>query len=183
MRTPCRVILSVALGLMLMPSDAAGQFSLGGVMDFLERLSGPKFDGYGVTAARRLGESPVRLRATAIWHDADEEEDGDEVEISMDSYQLAGELLLPRFPVDIGAGVAYHSFGGDVDDFTHFSIPVYAQVRIPLIARRFRITPMVGYRRFSAFDETDFAPFTFDDVSRDDAEWVRFISFAVEYVF
>jgi len=177
-----RLIQSVLVGLMVL--GGAGRLSaqdaqdggggLGGFLDWLHKLSGPRFVGAGLTAFYTVpGEAGIRLRLSGVYRTSISESgevtpaDGN---ITMISVQPAVEFPVQKIPIDFGVGFALHRFGGDAQGFWHYSVPIYVQFR-PRGAGR--VTPLlgVGVHIFPKFDQADFAPLAVT-VSRVDSEAV-----------
>ncbi|NIS66486.1 MAG: hypothetical protein GTO05_15265 [Gemmatimonadales bacterium] len=154
-------------------SGEAQSAGLGGLLDWIHRLSGPQFAGAGVTAFGTLkGESHVRARLSVVHRrsfDEAEEVVQPDVMITMWTVQPTIEFPLQNAPLELAVGVAFHRFQGDVDPFWHYSVPVLAQVRLKTgsVFPRFGL----GIHIFPAFGPDDFSPLTVD-VSRDKAELV-----------
>lgn len=147
---------------------------LGAFLDWLHKLSGPRFVGAGVTGFYTVSNATgIRLRLDGVYRtsisEAGEVEPQD-ANITMITVQPTVEFPLRGIPFDVGVGIAFHRFGGDADGFWHYSVPILAQFRprgggpvIPRIG--------IGVHIFPKFDPEDFAPLNVD-VSREDAEAV-----------
>ena len=147
---------------------------LGAFLDWLNKLSGPRFVGAGVTAYYQFrGDAEIRLRLSGVYRTS-VSESGEvtpaDANITMITLQPAVEFPVQKIPIDFGVGFAVHRFGGDADGFWHYSVPVYAQFR-PRGERR--VTPLlgIGVHIFPKFDAADFAPLGVT-VSREDSEAV-----------
>lgn len=146
----------------------------GAFLDWLHKLSGPRFVGVGLTAYYQVpGETGIRLRLSGVYRTSVSESGEvtpDDANITMITVQPAVEFPVQKIPVDFGVGVALHRFAGDADGFWHYSVPVYAQFR-PRGDRR--VTPVlgIGVHIFPEFDPADFAPLVVT-VSRTDSEAV-----------
>lgn len=156
-----------------------------GVMDWIMKMSGPGLRGWGVSGWVPAGEGTVRIRGSIAWRDSGSSDDAVSPpgsQIDMTSYQLTLEYPLARADwLVLGVGIARHDFGGDANEFTKVSLPVYAHAR-------FRIYKWIhgvgefGVHYFRPFDSTDFAPLTVD-VARDGfGEFAPWIVFGLEIV-
>jgi hypothetical protein len=170
-----RLIQSVIVGLLVF--GGAGRLSaqdLGGFLDWLHKLSGPRFLGAGLTGVYTFpGEAGIRLRLSGVYRTSISES-GEvtpaDANITMLSVQPALELPVQKIPIDFGVGFALHRFGGDAVGFWHYSVPIYVQLR-PRSAGR--VSPLfgIGIDVFPKFEQADFAPLTVT-VSRVDSEAV-----------
>jgi hypothetical protein len=165
------VVLGRADGLSAQTDEGGG---LGAFLDWLHRLSGPRFVGVGATGFYTVpGETGIRLRFSGVYRTS-VSESGEvtpaNANITMLTLQPTIEFPLQQIPIDFGIGVGLHHFGGDADGFWHYSIPIVAQFRP---RGEGRIVPRIGLALnvFPKFDATDFAPLVVT-VSRDDAEAV-----------
>lgn len=147
---------------------------LGAILDWLHKLSGPRFVGAGLTGSvAPAGDSGIRLRLTGVYRTSISESGEvtpDDANITMLSLQPAVEFPVLGIPIDFGVGVALHRFGGDAEGFWHYSVPVYVQFR-PRNTRRVAPLLGVGVHVFPRFEPSDFAPLVVT-VSRQDAEAV-----------
>jgi hypothetical protein len=160
----------------------------GGIFDWIHKLSGPRFVGGGGSAFFQFGSGThgklgprVRLsgstrtsinRGKVVPADAN---------ISMNTLQLVGEYTIqprPRwlnYRFYVGAGIAIHEFGGDVDEFSKRSVPVTVGIRrIEGIRWRpfgLELVPVLSgtVHFFGKFNQDDFAPLMVD-VPRDKGE-------------
>ena len=172
-----RLIQSVLVGLLVLGGAgklAAQDLDLGGILDWLHKLSGPRFVGAGLTAVYTIpGEAGIRLRLSGVYRTSISES-GEvtpaDANITMITVQPAVEFPVQKIPIDFGVGFALHRFGGDAAGFWHYSVPIYAQFR-PRGPRR--VTPLlgIGIHIFPKFNATDFAPLTFT-VSRTNTDAV-----------
>lgn len=151
------------------PVQAQG---MGAILDFIQKLSGPKMIGPALSVYTE-GER-VRGRFTGAWRwsfNSDDKIDPDGSKITMLSLQPTVEVPLGSSPLDAVAGFALHRFGGDVkEDFWHWSIPAYLQLRFPLTGP-VSVRLAVGGHYFAEFGATDFDDLVVD-VSRTGGEWV-----------
>jgi hypothetical protein len=168
-------IMLVGLGFLggagSLPAQDAG---LGAFLDWLHKLSGPRFVGGGVSGFVTLpGDAGVRLRLSGAYRTSTGES-GEvtpaDANITMLSVQPAVEFPVQSIPIDFGLGVALHRFGGDAEGFWHYSVPVYVQFR-PRNTRRVAPLLGVGVHVFPRFEPSDFAPLAVT-VSRQDSEAV-----------
>jgi hypothetical protein len=171
-----RLIRSIVLvGLMVVGgTERLRAQDLGAILDWLHKLSGPRFVGAGLTGSvAPAGESGIRLRLTGVYRTSISES-GEvtpaDANITMISVQPAVEFPVSEIDVDFGVGFALHRFGGDADGFWHYSVPVYMQYRP---RKDWRVVPLlgIGVHVFPKFDQADFAPLNVT-VSRQDAEAV-----------
>jgi hypothetical protein len=186
MRMLRRAILCLACVLPWTPLEAAAQerSGAGAIMDFIYKLSGPQFFGFGITGHFWPSDAPLQARLTAVRRSSIREEDEvvpADADITMTTVQLGLEYLVPRVPVNFAGAVAYHRFAGDADAFWHPSFPFEVAARIPPIGRRVVIRPAIGYHIFPGFDTSDFEPLVVS-VSRDETEYVRYYSLTIELV-
>ena len=147
---------------------------LGVFLDWLHKLSGPRFVGGGVSGFVTLpGDAGVRLRLSGAYRTSTGESGEvtpDYANITMLSVQPAVEFPVQRIPIDFGLGVALHRFGGDAEGFWHYSVPVYVQFR-PRNTRRVAPLLGIGVHIFPRFEPSDFEPLAVT-VSRQDSEAV-----------
>jgi hypothetical protein len=152
-------------------SDGGG---VGIFLDWLHKLSGPRFVGAGLSGFLTLpGDAGVRLRLSGTYRTSTGESGEvtpEDANITMLSVQPAVEFPVQRIPIDFGVGVALHRFGGDAEGFWHYSVPVYVQFR-PRNTRRIAPLLGVGVHIFPRFEPSDFAPLVVT-VSRQDSEAV-----------
>jgi hypothetical protein len=134
---------------------------LGGILDWINRLSGPRMIGPAATGWVSLGEVPrLRLSVAKRWsRTTDPKISPAGSRLSMWSIQPAMDFKV-KGPLWLGGGVAIHRFGGDSDAFTHVSIPLYAQARVPFGDSRVRAVLSAGTHYFPKFDTGDFSPLT-----------------------
>ena len=129
-------------------------------------------------------ENSVRFRISAIYrtsYDEAEEIDPDDASIQMITLRPVFEIPLGSLPVDLGAGFAFHRFqGDDFQSFWHWSVPMQAQLRIP-IGRVFRLRGGLSVDIYPRFDGSDFSPLIVN-VSTEKAEAVlgAFLGFDLE---
>jgi hypothetical protein len=147
---------------------------VGAFLDWLHRLSGPRFVGAGVTAFKEIsGDSGIRLRVSGVYRTS-VSESGEvtpsDANITMISLQPALEFAVQKLPIEFGVGLALHRFGGDAEGFWHYSVPVYVQFR-PRGAARVQPVLGIGVHLFPKFEAQDFAPLAVT-VSRQDSEAV-----------
>jgi hypothetical protein len=156
------------------PVAEADGGGLGVFLDWLHKLSGPRFVGGGVSGFVTLpGDAGIRLRLSGAYRTSigeTGEVTPDDANITMLSVQPAVEFPVQRIPIDFGVGVALHRFGGDADGFWHYSVPVYVQFR-PRNTRRIAPLLGIGVHIFPRFEPSDFAPLAVT-VSRQDSEAV-----------
>lgn len=179
--------LAIVLASLVSAQPAHGQEGggIGGLLDWINKMSGPRMVGPAVTGWFAVGEDfALRGSVAARWSSTTD----DAVtfpptfpasRIRMISLQPSLEYRLHE-TARLGAGLAFHRFGDGVDGFWHPSFPLYAQVRVPTEGR-LRPVVSVGAQIFPEFDAEDFAPLTVD-VSRDGPEASLWVSAGVEYV-
>jgi len=170
-----RLIQSVLVGLLVF--GGAGKLAaqdFGGFLDWLHKLSGPRFVGVGLTTSYTVpGEAGIRLRLSGVYRTS-VSESGEvtpaDANITMISVQPALEFPVQKIPLDFGVGFALHRFGGDATGFWHYSVPIYVQYR-PRDAGK--VTPFIGagVHIFPKFGAADFLPLNVT-VSRTDSEAV-----------
>ena len=165
-----RLIQSVIVGLLVFggAENLAAQ-DFGGFLDWLHKLSGPRFVGAGLTTSYTIpGESGIRLRLSGVYRTSISES-GEvtpaNANITMISVQPALEFPVQKIPIDFGVGFALHRFGGDATGFWHYSVPIYVQYRSRGAGK---VTPVHIFPKFGA---TDFLPLNVT-VSRTDSEAV-----------
>jgi hypothetical protein len=167
------VFLSGA-GRLAAQSEAQNGGGLGAFLDWLHKLSGPRFVGAGLSGFYTLpGDAGIRLRLSGTYRTSISESGEvtpEDANITMMSLQPAVEFPVQKIPIDFGLGVALHRFAGDADGFWHYSVPIYVQFR-PRGAGR--VVPLlgIGVHVFPRFEPSDFAPLTVT-VSRQDSEAV-----------
>jgi len=170
-----RSIVLVGLGFLCGAGGLSAQDSgFGAFLDWLHKLSGPRFVGAGLSGFHTLpGNAGVRLRLSGVYRTSIGES-GEvtpaEANITLISLQPAVEFPVQGIPIDFGVGVALHRFGGDAEGFWHYSVPVYVQFR-PRNARRVAPLLGIGVHVFPRFEPSDFAPLVVT-VSRQDSEAV-----------
>jgi hypothetical protein len=156
---------------------------LGAFLDWLHRLSGPRFVGGGLSGFLTLpGDAGIRLRLSGAYRTSVSEE-GEVVpadaNITMITIQPAVEFPLRNLPLDFSLGVGLHRFGGDAEGFWHYSVPIGLQYRPALGGR---LAPRIGMALnvFPEFEASDFDPLTVT-VSRDDAEAVLQVFIGLDF--
>jgi len=166
-----RLILILAvLAAPLLPAQVRAQDErqgIGAVLDFINKLSGPRMLGPSASYFHTLGSGP-RLRIsvgylTAVGSDDVIDPDGSSVQ----ALTLAPVLEVPLggSPVELAAGVRFHRFSGDLaDPFWHWSIPGRLQGRFPLggAASGLRLRLAAGVEYFPEFGAADFDPLVVD---------------------
>jgi hypothetical protein len=180
----CCTVLMVLLSLAGAQSLEAQRKGLGGILDFIGRLSGPRMVGPAATGWMALGEAEVlRVRVSAARRWSVHYEGAvlpEDESVDMWSLQPGLELKLAD-PFAVGAGVAVHRFSGDfADPFIHLSYPVYAQWRFPT-GSPIQAVLSAGFHYWPAFDEGDFAPLE-TGVSTVSGEPTRWFGVGFEYV-
>jgi hypothetical protein len=174
--------LAVALaGLVPAQPVGAQDEGIGGLLDWINKLSGPRMVGPALTGWIALNDDfVVRGSVAARWSSTtDESIRPTDNRVSMVSLQPTVEYRISE-AARLGAGFAFHHFGGDADGFWHPSFPLYTQVRFPMESR-WKAVVTVGAQVFTEFDAADFDPLIVD-VSRDGAEASLWLSAGVEYV-
>ena len=147
----------IALALATAPTPAHAQDRLGGVLEWIHRLSGPQFIGPSVSYARGE-EVGFRLALAYRWSvasDAQIDPDGRLTMLSLTPTIEFGVLDQLR----LGTGAAAHRYGGDVDGFWHWSVPVYAQGVFPA-SNSMDVLVGAGAHYFFEFEADDFSPRT-----------------------
>ena len=158
--------LSVALLLVVAtPADAAAQSRLGGLLDWVHKLSGPQFIGPALSYA--VGNDAARFRISGAYRWSFSSEDAidpDDATITQLTIHPAGEFRIWEsqgrgFRLEGNAGVALHRFMGDSDGFWHWSLPVYLQSLVP-VSDRLDLRIGAGGHYFFEFGDDDFLPLT-----------------------
>jgi len=128
----------------------------GAVVDWIHRLSGPSMLGPAVSYYSNLVEDGLRFRVTGAYRVPVAAYDKIDLSHSLNMASLQPGLEIPiRELFEINAGLAFHRFGGTGHDpVLHWSVPVYAQLRIPANNMFFRFG--LGGHYFPSFDEDDF---------------------------
>lgn len=182
----CSAWLMTLLSLTAVESLEAQRRGIGGILDWINKLSGPSFVGAGATISSRFGTLESRRNdgvQLAVIYRHSVSETGEVTPASADiiMWTARGTLeltvfKLPYGTVDFGFGPSIHRFAGaDFDDFTHFSLPLQLTVRPWSLSGRdylwngFGVG--LGLNIFPKFDATDFAPLVVG-VSRDKTEAV-----------
>ena len=152
------------------PAPAHAQDRLGGVLEWIHRLSGPQFIGPAVSYARGNEAARFRLSGAYRWSFSSEDQiDPSDAGLTMFSLTPAGEFRVWNW-LEAGAGVGAHRYGGDADGFWHWSIPLYAQAMVPM-SDRLDARIGLGWHYFFEFGADDFAPLVVT-APRDGGEWV-----------
>ena len=171
-------VIAVALGwAMPQPVQAQDRDGWGAFLDWLNKLSGPRMVGPAVSGFVSASEDvDVRLTLARRWAtDADEtisappSSSVTDPTLTMWAIRPAVEYRLHDY-LSVGGGFEIQRFGGDVEAFTHWSVPVYAHARMPLLDG-VRLAVSLGGQYFPAFDLADFLPMTVD-VKTDGGEMV-----------
>ncbi|HSM59665.1 MAG TPA: hypothetical protein VK849_02660, partial [Longimicrobiales bacterium] len=177
----------VVLACTALPHQARAQEEdgVGGVIDWIIRLSGPGLVGPAISYFHQF-EAGVRVRFSLAYRVSENSDDAIEPDgSSINALTLRPDLEVPiRGPLEVGAGVSVNRFGGDIDQgFWHASIPVFLQVRAPFdAAGPWRARAGLGLEYFMEFDAADFDPLTVD-VSTSGGEWAPIAFIGVDYVF
>lgn len=162
------IVMAVAL-----PSAVHAQRP-GGLLDWIHKLSGPQFIGPALSYATGGEAARFRISGAYRWSFASDDVMDPDGSITMFSLQPTGEFKLFQAwsaPIEAGLGLGLHRFGGDVDGFWHFSIPIYAQALVPLSDRLdLRVGLQTHY--FFEFGDDDFSPIAVD-VRRNRGEFVN----------
>lgn len=177
----CTVVMTL-ISLAGGQSLEAQQSGIGGILDWINRLSGPRMVGPAATGWVSLGERPrLRMSVARRWSvHTDDSPLPDDAQITMWSFQPTVDFRLSD-PLALGGGVAIHRFGGDFDNaFTHFSFPVYAQVRFPTGSRVQGVLSLGGHY-FREFGEADFGTLP-TGVSKDGGEFSFWFGLGFEVV-
>ena len=157
------------------PVLAQDEGGLGAFLDWIHKLSGPRMVGGGVTGwISPDAESHWRFRMSASMLTSSTDND---------RVQPAGTTLrMLRFEptveyqvadvVDLGTGLSLDRYGGDADGFTHWSFPVYGQLRLPSTSR-VQFVMAAGARFFPTFADDDFAPLVINAKEKEGQFWFR----------
>ncbi|HZD05473.1 MAG TPA: hypothetical protein VE173_11155 [Longimicrobiales bacterium] len=168
--------------LLLAASPLRAQEGIGAILDWINKLSGPRFGGVGATfyaplygegGEERSYDTSIRYRLSVAMHfsyDSDDAVDPDGASIRMLTIRNSVEFPVRHIPLDFAVGFSLHRFSGDPDTFWHWSVPLRAQYRVRLSpTASLRFGPTVDV--FPKFAADDFQPLTVD-VSRDRTEAV-----------
>lgn len=180
-------MLCLAFILAVCPAPASAQdeerSGIGLFLDFIHKLSGPSFLGPGGSVYFRVSDD-MFVRVSAAGRKA-VDKDPDEVvqtgaTITMTTLQVTlDKRIVSSIPlddtdlgaVDLGVGLALHSFAGDVEEFGHESGLVQAQWR-RLFAGVFAVRAGAALHAFPPFQASDFDPLIVN-VERDGYEAVK----------
>lgn len=139
------------------PQPTAGQEDgRGGFLDWIHRLSGPSMLGPGGSWYREWETVRFRLAGAYLFPLCSDKIDPDH---SLNMLALRPSVEFPiRGPVEISTGLDLLRLGGDGHDAVyHLSIPLHAQVRVPVgSGDRWLLRMGLGARYFPSFDEEDF---------------------------
>jgi hypothetical protein len=171
---------------------AEGGLEPSGFWDWIHKLSGPEYKGWGVSLScafpckvwepwRRIRapEPGFRLRLSYSWYKADEDVTVNPAgaNLTMKTIQLAGEQRVfgwfnEALRIEVGAGLAAHLFDGQHDSFWRGSFAPYLQGR----GKLWILAPVVGggIRVFQSFGDDAFEPLTIN-LERDGPEAVGFL--------
>ena len=151
------------------PAPAQAQSRLGGVLDWIHRLSGPQFVGPALSYA--VGSERARFRASGAyrWSFASEDQIDPDGGLTQFSITPSGEIRIWRW-LEGSVGIGIHRYGGDADGFWHWSIPVVAQGLFP-VSDRTDVRGGLGWHYFPEFESDDFSPLMVT-APRDGGEWV-----------
>ena len=173
---------------------AAQEDGMGAILDWIHKLSGPPFIGFGLTGFHELRgvqlqgedtthrEPGIRFRLTTVYRMSISETGEvmpETANITMLTIQPTVEFPITRLPLEFGVGVALNRFGGDADAFWHLSVPVLAQYRPRHASSRFVPRVGVAVHVFPGFSTSDFEPLVVD-VQRGAAEAVLQFFVAIE---
>lgn len=176
----CSVVIAL-IGLAGAQPLQAQDGGVGGFLDWINKMSGPRMIGPAVSGWFGVGEV-VRIRGSVSRRSSSTSSAAvmpPGSQISMWSFQPTIEARISA-PLVVGGGIAIHNFGGDADSFTKTSFPLYVQARFPT-GSSIQGVATLGTHAFPEFATADFAPLTVD-VSRDGAEFVLWFTLGVEYV-
>ncbi|MDT8341984.1 MAG: hypothetical protein RQ751_10770 [Longimicrobiales bacterium] len=156
----------------------------GAILDFINRLSGPRMVGVAGSYFHPVSEH-ARFRISAAFLNrvgSDDVVEPDDGAVRMFSIKPAVEIPL-RDPLELSLGASLHRFFGDADEaFWHGSFPAHLQLRLPLSGARdgpgLFLRAGAGVEYFLEFDPDDFAPLTVGR-SRDggEFEFVAYLGF------
>jgi hypothetical protein len=108
---------------------------MGAFLDWIHKLSGPRFFGGGLSYFYGKPGEGLRVRLTASFKFSFDERDTNNqrirgVRIDMLSLQPTVEYGLDGVDIDLGTGFAFdYYFGGSTNRVTNWSFPLYAQYR------------------------------------------------------
>ena len=144
------------------PAGVDAQSRIGGLLDWIHKLSGPQFIGPSVSYA--TGGDAARFRVTGAyrWSFASDDVIDPDGTITQLTIQPTGELRIwapegNAFRLEGTAGVALHRYMGDSDGFWHWSVPVYLQGLVPVSTGR-DLRLGAGGHYFFEFGPDDFLP-------------------------
>ena len=166
----CSAWLATLLCLTAVQGLEAQRGGIGGVFDWIHKLSGPMFVGGGLNFSYRFGQLETRNDGVqlAVTYRTSIFEAGEVTPAGANIHMLTarGTFEVTVLPihygtVDFGFGLGAHRFSGaQFNDFWHFSLPLELVVR-PWsrgggYVRR-GVGLGVGWHIFDKFDATDFA--------------------------
>ncbi|HSG47498.1 MAG TPA: hypothetical protein VLA43_06800 [Longimicrobiales bacterium] len=166
------------------PTGLQAQEGWGGIIDFINRLSGPRMVGVAGSYFHPVSEH-ARFRISAAFLTrlgSDDVVEPDDAAVRMFSIKPALEIPL-KDPLELSVGASLHRFFGDADEgFWHGSFPVHLQLRLPLSQARdgsgLHLRAGVGAEYFMEFDADDFAPVVVDwSTDGGEFELVAFLGF------
>lgn len=178
----CCLMATVVGCTLAQPVQAQDRGGFGAFLDWINKLSGPRMVGPALSGFVSLDDKrDLRVSVARRWAvDADDSISPTGSSLSMWSIQPTFEADLVD-PLAVGVGLAIHWFGGDADSFTHWSVPLYAQLRSP-DRGGVRAVASVGGQYFPSFDPADFLPLDVE-VSTSGSELTFWFSAGLEIVF
>lgn len=182
-----RLLASVLLILATLgaPAGLQAQEGWGGIIDFINRLSGPQMIGVAGSYFRPVTEH-ARFRISGAFLTrvgSDDVVEPDDAAVRMISIKPAVEIPFGDTPLELSVGASLHRFFGDADEgFWHGSFPAHLQLRLPLSQARdgtgLHLRAGAGVEYFTEFDAADFAPVVVDwSTDGGKFEFVAFLGF------
>jgi hypothetical protein len=181
--------------------DDMSRHSTGGIIDWIQKLSGPRVWRAGVylgidlvdavpwvDTGRGVNTRLAYLRSFEVNNRSSVTPAN--TEISVESWQVTVTVPVvnvgPQL-IELGLGYNYHTFTTEVPDssarkFNHYSIPAFAEAPIRIGRTPWLINLAAGAHIFPAFNTTDFRPATVN-VDRSDPEVVPYAFLTLEYRF
>lgn len=178
-------VLALVTCAVLVPPAQAQEDGVGGIIDWIIRMSGPAMIGPAGSYFHQFSNG-ARIRLSVVYRASVGSDDAiDPDGSSINALTFGPDVEVPvTGPFEIGAGATVNRFGGDVDKgFSKWSFPFFGQARAPLGAERaWYLRGGFGVEYFTKFDQADFSPLTVD-VSTSSGEWAPFAFLGVDFVF
>ncbi|MGH6690178.1 MAG: hypothetical protein ACREMQ_14325 [Longimicrobiales bacterium] len=137
----------------------------GGIIDWINKLSGPPFWGRGASPYWESSDGEFRVRLTVVLRKSYNESAAgmpDTASFWMVTVQPNVEFAIGSLPLDVGAGAAAHVFWGENRFLNASLIPILAQWRPRTDAE---VVPCGGaaLHIFAPFSASAFAPYGLRD--------------------